>query len=237
MEYVSEPVLSAEGRPDKLRNGLVWYAAVLPGLGLFLERLTLNKYLGFLLWGLILILRPLCCLADIRMLEKRGDMSCSHWFALVPAVYLFKRCMSLRHNMAIAVVCMICLGYAAVGNGFTGGLMIDDERIMNAVRAENVTSVSEIKNENVRGTIGDTLSSSLDDPQWSVVSDGDVRTVTVSGIIKDSKEQVSLVFKVTHDGYAYTGFELDKVIKDSLTLEDDERKEFLKKLFAVKNDS
>ena len=237
MEYDSEPVLSAESSPDKLRNGLVWYAAVLPGLGLFLERFTLNKYLGFLLWGLILIIRPLCCLADIRMLEKRGDMTCSRWFALVPAVYLFKRCMKLRQNMAIAVVCLICLGYGIVGNGFTGGLFVDDDRIMNAVRSESPASISEIKKENVSGAIEDSLDSSLGSPQWEVTSDGDVRTVAVSGVMKDSGEQIRLEFKVTHDGYAYTDFKLDKVIKDSVILEDDERVELLKKLFVNENDS
>ena len=231
MDYISEPMPSVVNKPEKLRNGFVWYAAVLPGIGLFLERFALNKYLGFLVWGLILILRPLCCLADIRMLNKRGIMSCSGWFALVPTVYLFKRCLKLRHNTAIAVVCLICLAYGIIGNGFVSGMFVDDERIMNAVRSESITSVTELKGEKAGGSLAEALESSLDRPEWTVTTDGDVRTITVSGKTKSSGEQVSLVFKVTHDGYAYTDFELEKVIRDNSELEGDERKELLKALF------
>ena len=236
MDNVSEPMHSAAVVQDKLRSGLVWYAAVLPGIGLFLERFTLNKYLGLLLWGLIIIIRPFCCLADMRILEKRGVMSCSRWFALVPTVYYFKRCMRLRHNMAIAVVSMICFGYAVVGNGFTGGLMIDDQRIMNAVRNESIKSVTELKNEKISGSIADAAESALDNAQWSIVSDGDVRTVTVIGTSKSGNDSVSLIFKVTHDGYTFTGFDLEKVMKNGSEIKDEEREEYLKKLFSAESD-
>ena len=236
MDYISDPLPSVVSRPEKLRNGLAWYAAVLPGMGLFLERFALNKYLGFLVWGLILIVRPLCCLADIRMLNKRGIMSCSGWFALVPTVYLFKRCLKLRQNTAIAVVCLICLSYGIIGNGFVSGMFVDDERIMNAVRNESITSVTELKGEKVGGSLAEALESSLDRPEWTVTANGDVRTVTVSGKTKSGGEQVSLVFKVTHDGYTYTEFKLEKVLRDNSELEGDDRKELLKALLISNPD-
>ena len=102
---------------------------------------------------------------------------------------------------------------------------------MNAVRSESITSVTELKGEKAGGSLAEALESSLDRPEWTVTTDGDVRTITVSGKTKSSGEQVSLVFKVTHDGYAYTDFELEKVIRDNSELEGNERKELLKALF------
>ena len=232
MEYISEPMPVVVSKPEKIRNGLVWYAALVPALGLFLERYTLNKYLGFMVWGIVLIMRPVCCLIDLHILSDKEKFSCGKGWALLPTVYLFKRCLKLKQNTALAVVCFICLSYGVIGNGFTTGMMVDDERILGAVQNERVSSISELKKEAVPDSVSNQLEKTLEGISWDIKSDGDVRTITVSGTVKDSKDKAELIFKVTHDGYTYTDFKLDKVTKNGEALEGDERKELLVSLLG-----
>ena len=237
MEYASMPMPAQVTRPEKLRNGLVWYATLLPALGLFLERYTLNRYLGFMVWGLVLIMRPLSCLIDHHILVGKGKLNDSCLWALLPTVYMFKRCMKLKQNTAMAVVCLICLSYGVIGNGFVTGAMMDDERILTAVQNESVLSLNEMKGQKAGGSVSGALEKTLDGISWNIVSEGDTRTVTVSGTVKEDSSKVSLIFKVTHDGYTFTDFKLDSVVKNGETLKDDDRKKLVISLLTPKNGS
>ncbi len=229
-----ENVSAAEAESGRrIRNGLVWYAALLPALGLFLENYTLNKYLGFLVWGVVIVMRPLCCLLDMRQLERLGAEDNSRWWALLPTVYLFRRCLRLKTNTAMAVVCMICLSYGIIGNGFVSALFVDDERILEVVRNESVTSVKELRSFGGSDSFGDALDkTAADGVSWQLEADGNTRFVTASLKEKTNNDTVTLVFRVTHDGYTYTEFKLDKVTRNGTEVTDDARSELLKALFS-----
>lgn len=222
----------------KVRDGLVWYSAILPALALFLENYALNKYLGIMVWAVVIIIRPLCCYFDRKNLLNAGYENVGKsWYVFLPTVYLFKRCMLLRHNTAIAVVCMICLSYGIIGNGFTVGLMMDDDTFVSAVKNEPMTSISDFKSFALYESFETAADRALSEISYSIEANGDERTVTVKGKSKTDDEPLIFVFKIVHDGYTYRSFKLFAVYKGDIKLEDSEKKEYLKKLFANSSDN
>ncbi|MBR6874032.1 MAG: hypothetical protein IKN17_11070 [Ruminococcus sp.] len=227
---MQDQVQMSETRPAKIRDGCVWYAALLPAFALLLERYALNKYLGILVWAIALLMRPVCCFLDRKQLIAAGRPEEDPYLPLLPTVYLFKRCMALRRNTAIVIVCIISLGYGIVGNGFVAGMSIDDDTILAAVKGSSISSVDNVTVKDSYLSMGDYLDKKATDVKWEIVSSGDVRTVTVSG--KIDSEPFSLEFQVVHDGYTYTKFTLQKLIKNSAELKGDDRIDLLKKLFT-----
>lgn len=220
-------------KSEVINNGFVWYAALIPGLALFIETFALNKYMGFLIWGLVLVLRPLCCIIDRNLLIKKGRLSCHIAWALFPTVYIFKRCMAIKNNMVMAVICVICLSYGAIGNGFTTSLFINDETIVNAVKDNSLTSLSGLKDQSSADSISSAAEKAMSDITYSIVTDGDERYVTISGVSKNNGDNIEITVKVVHDGFTYISLGLEKFCKNGEEITDDERKEMLKELFSA----
>lgn len=219
-----------------VRSGLVWYAALLPVLGLFFENYSVNKYLGFLIWILVLVLRPVCCYADYRILSKKGvfrdESPKAALITLLPTVYCFRRCFALRHNTAMAVICIMCLSYGILGNGFIGGMRVNDDTIFSAVKGQSVRSLKETREINENDDFSEAVERNAPGAEWSIVTDGDKRTVSVKGQLTGTDEQFTLEFVVIHDGYTYLEYKLDKVLKDGEELTGDDRKDLLKRVLA-----
>ena len=87
---MQDQVQMSETRPAKIRDGCVWYAALLPAFALLLERYALNKYLGILVWAIALLMRPVCCFLDRKQLIAAGRPEEDPYLPLLPTVYLFK---------------------------------------------------------------------------------------------------------------------------------------------------
>ena len=224
---------NSNSRPSGIRSGLVWYAAVLPLLGLFLENFAMNKYHGFMIWGIVLFMRPLCCLLDRRVLREAGTDTGPAALALLPTVYLFKRCFALRHNNAIVIVCLISFSYGVIGNGFTLGLTLDEDRLLNAVRNQSVTSIEPLKKETADESISDALERTCDSISWEMTRSGDVRTVTASAVQKTTGDKLVLTFSVTHDGFTYLDYSFESVTKNGEQLKGDDEKELLKAILLA----
>ena len=217
----------------KAENGLVWYAAVVPGVALLLERYAMNRYLGMLVWAIVLIVRPLCCFIDRRILTGKGVEGLgSVYLIFLPTVYLFKRSMVLRQNMVITVVSLICLSYGIIGNGFTVGAFVDDDKVLSSVRASSAGSVSDLAKYGSGMSLDSLLSQAFEEYGYSMVSDGDVRMITASGISAKDGSHAELIFRVVHDGFTCTDFSLETVKKNGCEITGDARKEYLKELFT-----
>lgn len=226
-------------RPQKkIRNGLVWYAAILPALGLFLESYALNKYLGMLVWSIVIIARPAACLADRHILLRDGaDIRIPTILAFLPTVYIFKRCFDLKQNTAIAVVCLISLSYGVIGNGFVVGLTMDDDKATEIVRNRYAASVAGVRGAIDPESFDTAINRALDHVSYDVERNGDERIVTVKGTDPSTEDKYVFVFSVVHDGYALTGFELKEVTLNGSTVEGDDRSELLKALLLPDEDT
>ncbi|MBR6102873.1 MAG: hypothetical protein IKP95_10620 [Ruminococcus sp.] len=231
----TNPETSVRG---KVRDGLVWYCAFVPAVALLLERFALNKYLGFLIWGIVITARPLCCYIDRRNLLSAGyEQIGSPWFVLLPTVYLFKRCMIFRQNTALAVVCLICFSYGAIGNGFISGLFVDNDTVLQAVKNEAMTSISEFKSFAAYESFEKAVGRALKDVDYELSVNGDERIITVKGTDLSGTDQYVFVFRVVHDGYTYTDFGLKSVTKNGDVLTGKDRTEALKELFKTEDSS
>ena len=221
---------------EKLRSGLVWYAALLPGLGLFLENYAINKYLGAFVWIFILIARPLSCLLDWKRFERiKGAAPSPKWLALLPTVYIFKRCTALRENTAVGVVCAICFTYGVIGNGFVVGLRVDDEAIINTTKNTSPYSLSEFSEYYTGHDFSENIEASLKDIDYSLTRSGDTCTVTIKGVETSTGSTVELVFTVAHDGFTYTEYELTEIRLDGVTLEGDDKTDLIDRLLGAGN--
>lgn len=225
---------TAPAPEEKIRSGYVWYAAILPALGLFLENYTLNKYLGMFLWGVIVIARPLSCLLDHRRLtEQMGAEPSPRWLALLPTVYIFKRCTLLRQNTAIGVVCLICFSYGVIGNGFVVGLRVDDDAVIETTKNTSPYSLDEFADYYNGNDFSDDLENTLKDISYSLTRSGDTRTVTVSGTDRATGELIELVFTVTHDGYTYTDYELSEIRSGGKKVEGEDKDNLIDRLLGT----
>lgn len=230
-DTVSEPSVVAPIR--KIRNGMIWYAAVLPALGLFLENYALNKYLGMLIWCIVILARPAACLADRHILLSSGAVKSSPLLlAFFPTVYIFKRCFDLKQNTAVAVVCIISLSYGIIGNGFVVGMSVNDDSIIEYVKGKYAHSVAGTQLEGQPVSFEDAVSKTLDNVKYEITQKGDERTVAVKGKTKEGSDEICFIFTVVHDGFTLTEFKLSEVIKNGTKLEGDERSELLRKLLT-----
>lgn len=227
-----EFVMSAD-MPQKniIRNGLVWYAAVLPALGLFLENYALNKYLGMFVWAVVIIARPAACFADRRVLLRDGaNVNLPPVLALFPTFYIFKRCIDLKQNTAVAVVCLISLSYGIIGNGFVIGLSMNDDKVVEIVKERYAASIAEVRGVTNLQSFDTAINDALSGVTYNIERSGDVRTVTVKGKDASTGDEYVFVFSVVHDGFTLIKFELETVTQNGTEVKGDERSELLKTL-------
>jgi len=230
-DLVSEP--STVSPLPKIRNGMVWYAAILPALGLFLENYALNKYLGMLIWGIVILARPAACLADRYVLLRSGAVGHSEpIIAFFPTIYIFKRCFDLKQNTAVAVVCLISLSYGIIGNGFVVGLSMSDDKALDYVKSKYAYSVAGVQPDNEILSFDEAIGKTLSDVRYEVTCKGDERTVSVTGKSVSTDDKYELRFRLVHDGFTLTEFTLSDVIKNGNTLKDDARSDALKEILV-----
>lgn len=233
-------IVAAANEPqmNKIRNGLVWYAAILPALGLFLENYALNKYLGMLVWAIVILARPAACFADRRMLMRDGaECKTPSILPLFPTAYIFKRCIDLKQNTAVAVVCLISLSYGIIGNGFVVGMSMNDDKAIELVQNRYAASIAEVGGVIDPESFDTAIKKSLTDVGYEVERSGDVRTVTVKGTDTSTGDKYVFEFSVVHDGYALIEIDLKKLSLNGEPIEGEERAELLKAILLPSEDA
>lgn len=221
----------------KLRNGAMWYVAILPALGLYLENYALNKWLGVLIWAFVLIGDRVICFRDMKRLEKLGYPveSIKTFSAVFPLIYMYKRCRLLKQSNIIAVFFTIFTVYAVIDNGFTLSLQIDDQTFTDQVKYGyliNLDGYSDINGQNINNIIGEQINAFIneEEAEYKVSAEGDLRYITVSGSCDyngDENVALEIVFVIDYDGYAFKSFRADSVTVSGKILEDEEKWELL----------
>lgn len=226
----------------RIRNGRVWYVAMLPLLGLLIERYAVNIYLGVLLWGIILIASPIICIYDEKELENLGlssrQLHSCRWF---PPLYLFKRAVAARQSTAPVVMLCIFSLYALMNNGFVTALRLNDNAFVNLIKSSNITSVEEYKDSSFSGTIGRHIEDFAIEgtTEWSFSKENKSRIVTVTGKCNYdgiSNQKFEIRFEIAFDGYAVNNMHINSVLLDGRKLEGENRSEFLKSVFMSNKD-
>lgn len=228
-EYAQMP--SVVKTSPKIRNGLVWYAAILPALGLFLENYALNKYLGILIWAVVILARPAACLADRRILVRSGAVDASPAaMCFIPTVYLFKRCFDLKQNTAVAVVCLIAFSYGVIGNGFVVGMSMDDDKAVELVKQRYAASIAGVSGVRNPESFDEALGKAAENIDYSVSKEGDRRTVTVNCTDRSSSDKYAFIFYVVHDGFTLKELKLEEFWVNGDKLEGKDRTKLLRKV-------
>ena len=223
----------------KVRNGAMWYVALLPALAAFLENYAINKWLELLVWGFVLIACPAICHSDAVKLERMGigNAKMKKEAVICPVAYMFMRCKTLRQGSMKAVLFTIFTGFAIMGNGFTVSLSMDDNAFIERVKNSYAVNLEDLSDEMSFNIIGKQLNSyiSEDEAKYEIITDGDKRYVTAKGTDPDGKK-LEIVFLLDYDGYAFKCFKVDSITLDGSELSADEQAELLKKIFIEADD-
>lgn len=237
MEFYSSPTPMPYQMPYRMpplpkpRNGIVWYVIILPILGLVLENFATNRYLGILVWGIVVVMRPLSCLLDRARLVKSSFPAPDAASCILPTVYLYSRARLIRGESQLAVICALTLFVGAAGNSFVRGARMTDDDILDAVKASFLTSFDALSDSELDVSLDDAVTDCLTDPEYEIERDGNKRTITLTG--KSSENgTVKIEIIVKHDGFTYTDLYFGDVYQDGKLLPEDEVADFLEELFA-----
>lgn len=226
----------------KIRNGRIWYVAILPLLGLYLENFAVNLYLGILLWAFIIIACPLVCIWDEKDLSKLGlsnrQLHSVRWFA---PLYIFKRSVFTKQSTAPVVMFCIFGLYALMNNGFTTSLRLNDDSFISLVKSTGIASLEEYQESGYDEKIGSQIKifANENSTEWTVTKENGTRIVTVAGKCNyDGEFDRSFVieFEVEFDGYAIKKINVGGVKFNGKELDGDERSQLLETVFTAKND-
>ncbi len=163
-EYVlpgEQPAAEETPAPHRslLDSSRLWYAALVPLFGIYIEIYAANLTLALLVWGLALIMGPVACLLDRKHLVKRGaDVSSLRpACVLLPPLYMIKRTKLTKDSPVCAIVWCVMMAYALIMNGFTSALTMDGDDIAGLIADSEWSYIEETKDVNCDRTIKETL--------------------------------------------------------------------------------
>lgn len=232
-------------------NALMWYTALLPFFGIIFELYAASKYLGILLWALIIIVRILVCRQDNKKLIKMGMWQSQSVTPAVffPVVYMFQRSKILRRTPSVGIVAVLCMFFAFASNGFTTALTYGEDDYIDLVKeyytsyildlpqdenyvADPTRSIDALLNLYCSANSG----SDLPQPVEYEYEKTDGKRYVTAKMTKGG-EDISVTFLLDYDGYYYNGMYVEKAVKGSKEMSDDELDEFLKEAFMIDIDS
>ncbi|MDE6149674.1 MAG: hypothetical protein K2F81_06220 [Ruminococcus sp.] len=220
----------------KIKNGRVWYVAILPLLACYLENFAVNIILGVLLWLSVIIICPLICVFDEKHLRSFGlDTRSLYKVRYLPPIYLYKRSVVTKQSNTSFILFIVFLAYAVMNNGFVQALRIDDNTFIRSIQSSYVSSLTEYNEITSYNAIGEQVeafanSGSVD---WKFSQDENFRYVTASGKCTykgKNNQNFELVFQIDFDGYALISTEVKSLSVEGRTLVDAEFNSLLYKI-------
>ena len=241
--YYNQFVNLSNNTTPKVRNGRIWYAAILPYLGLMLESFASNKWIGLALWLAIILLCVFSCARDEKQLRSLGISNL--WLyksRFCPPVYIYRRSDALHQSKSSFVVFIISLIFAITSNGFSVSLQMNDEDFIDSIKQEYTSSIEDLDKNGVNNQIEKRIDEfALEGTvEWSYSADDSYKYVTVSGICNyqsKSNQRFEIIFRLDCDGYTIKEKQIVKAALGGVELKDAEKNEFLQKIFIDKIDS
>ena len=211
-------------------GGYLMYAIFLPAIGLFLERYAYSAKIAMIHWALVLILMPISCALDKRMLEKHdvNTITLGKTY-LFPPLYIFRRQDLVRKEAALCIACIIlCVG-AVFTNGFVKGLRINNDIMPDVVQNSSFSQLNNFSGSTLT-TVGECLKAySSEELKWNSEKTDYGFEVTAQG--KHNNKCFSMVFVVEFDGFTYHDFYIDKILENDRELDKDSKTEVLDQCF------
>ena len=229
--YVKSPTIyDGITEKPKVPLGYILYVIFLPVIGLFLERYAYSAVVAIILWALIVILMPLCCALDKKMLEKHdvNTVTLGKSF-LFPPVYIYKRQVRVGGESMLCVACItLCIG-ALLTNGFIKGMRVNTDNVGSIVQNSSISQLN-----NFSGSSKTTIGSCVDaysekEVKWDVTKQSYGFDIKAEGT--HDSESFVISFKLEFDGFAYHDFLIYEVTVGGKTLDKEGRKKFLTKCF------
>lgn len=227
-------------------NALMWYVAFLPLFGIVFNIYATSIYHGFLLWGLVIVVRIAVCIYDNKKLIRLGMWNGDRISptVLFPIVYIIKRFSWLKRSSAITAFAVASLILAVINNGFVKNALATDETfceyvsqyyssyITNLPQGDGLTANNEYIIDVLihKYCYGEIYTSQEDSKiEYSYQEEGSERIVTASGMISDKK--LVIRFILDYDGYYFNGLEVDTVELGGKILDGEEKDNILIDIF------
>lgn len=223
---------SNSAKAMSLNNGLIWFICFVPLIGLFLENYANSATAGAFLWILVPLFMIGCSIADCKQLIKHG-IDAAHlfkWVWLTP-FYVYKREKLCGRERYKAIMCGFFIIAALFMNGFTQSIKIDNDYMLVSAQNSYVQSLDNFSGNSAK-IIGECIASYLgEDAKWDCTKNGHNYTVTVKG--KHGSDNYTISFLIVYDGFTYRKFTITDVIKNKVSLRDDEFSAVCKEIFTA----
>ena len=227
---------SNSAKAMSLNNGLIWFICFVPLIGLFLENYANSATAGAFLWILVPLFMIGCSIADCKQLIKHG-IDAAHlfkWVWLTP-FYFYKREKLCCRELYKAIMCGFFIIAALFMNGFTQSIKIDADYMTVSAQNSYVQSLDNFSGSSSK-IIGECIASYLgDDAEWDCTKDGHNYTVTVKG--KHGSDNYTISFIIVYDGFTYRKFAISDVVKNDVSLRDEDFSSVCKAIFINGGDS
>lgn len=229
-------VSSNSAKAQKLNNGLIWFICFLPLIGLFFEKYADSKTAGIVLWVLVPLMMIGSSLADIGQLRRQGIETdrLIKWVWLTP-VYVYKREKLCGRELYKAIICGFFVIAALFMNSFTQSIKIDTDYMTISAQNSYVQSLDNFSGSSAK-VIGDCITAYLgEDAEWGCTKDGDNYTVTAEG--SHGSDSYKITFVIVYDGFTYCSFKISDVVKNGVSLRDDDFSAACKAIFIDGDES
>ena len=212
----------------------LWYAALVPLFGIFIEIYANSMPLGLLVWITALISAPAACLLDRRYIKKMGadTSSLKTAYTILPPLYIFKRTKLTGDSRVSGIVWCMMLVYALIMNGFTRNLTMNEISITQYISETYWSRIEETAeiycDKSVNETLEELSGGSL---TWSGSRAKDCLKVECTG-----ENGFSADFTIDYDGYIAGNRHLDKLTFEGNTLDGAAAAELIEEKFGKKDD-
>lgn len=219
-------------------NSRVWFAAFVPLLAIFIEIFANTFTLGVLVWVCAAASAIIACINDRRYLKNAGvDVSrISPFLAFIPPIYMMVRKKQTYQANSISVIFIAAFIYALLFNGFTKGLMMDEDDMISQAADNYVQNMAQVSGYDGYNMIYSQLTGYCEELfpnatkfQWSAEKIGDEVQVTAEN------NRMTAVFIIPFDGYAFGDITVTSIVVDGEEYnEDDPDKlnEIVKEIFV-----
>ena len=233
-DYVKPPSQPVP-KGERSAEGGAWCVALMPVIGLLIENIeTFDKYSGAALWLMVIFFIWFGCIADLRQISDNlpAEHTAQLWkLRFLPPLYLYKRDKLRTGEGLRGIVLAILMAGAVFGNGFTQGLMVNDNTLAEKLENTSVTTLNNYSRETgCTATVQEQLEKWFPDGyESSCTHKGEVFSVVYSG--KHDGSVCAVTVEVVHDGFVYKSLKAAGYSTDGKALEDDELKDKLYEVF------